>query len=279
MKEGKQTDQISNSGIPEKELKPISGFTVLMMNLAMGMFGMYLMWLGEAFASPLGFLVVLIALGMAVGYFSVAPGEAKLVMLLGQYRGTIKKNGFYWLTPFTRKLPLSVSAQDFVSQPIKATDGSDQPFEIQLSVNWQLKDTTVAFFQSDLGNLAESVTMNALKESAHKTSFDLANTVQSKSNFQTLLQHGITERLTEVGITAHSVKVLSLLLPQKSENAPADEVESLMATRAKILSKAISLADQAVKRMEEKEVLKLNEATRAKLIADLVVVLAKDPSA
>ena len=47
-----------------------------------------------------GGLLILLSLIMAGGFILVEPGEARVLMFFGKYKGTFTKAGFYWIHPF-----------------------------------------------------------------------------------------------------------------------------------------------------------------------------------
>jgi regulator of protease activity HflC (stomatin/prohibitin superfamily) len=55
----------------------------------------------------LGALVVA-AVFMPFGYFTLQPNEAKALILFGKYKGTVRQDGFHWTNPFKLAVPRSV---------------------------------------------------------------------------------------------------------------------------------------------------------------------------
>ena len=61
-----------------------------------------------------GALLFVVGLVMTAGFVMLEPGEARLMMFFGAYRGTFSKTGFYWVNPFitTKKLSLRARSGD-----------------------------------------------------------------------------------------------------------------------------------------------------------------------
>src|SRR5688572_7377884 len=38
------------------------------------------------------------------GFFTLQPNEARVLILFGSYKGTVRESGFHWTNPFNRKL-------------------------------------------------------------------------------------------------------------------------------------------------------------------------------
>ena len=50
-----------------------------------------------------GLALALAAIFVAAGLFVVNPNDARVLVLFGTYKGTVKGNGFYWANPFLVK--------------------------------------------------------------------------------------------------------------------------------------------------------------------------------
>ncbi len=50
------------------------------------------------------FFLFIIALS---GFFTLQPNEARVLVLFGSYKGTVRTSGFHWTNPFNSKLALS----------------------------------------------------------------------------------------------------------------------------------------------------------------------------
>ncbi len=55
----------------------------------------------------LGILLLVAALIAAAGLTPVAPGEARVVQLLGRYTGTVRTDGLRWVNPLTARRKVS----------------------------------------------------------------------------------------------------------------------------------------------------------------------------
>ena len=76
-----------------------------------------------AIAVPLFILAVI----GACGFIQLEPGEARVIMFFGKYRGTFSKAGFYWINPFYNTKKLSLRARNLDADPIKVNDKSGNP--------------------------------------------------------------------------------------------------------------------------------------------------------
>jgi regulator of protease activity HflC (stomatin/prohibitin superfamily) len=70
-------------------------------------------------------------------------------VLFGDYKGTVKQNGFYWVNPLFVKKPISLRARNFDSEKIKVNDKVGNPIQIGVILVWQVQDTFKAAFEVD----------------------------------------------------------------------------------------------------------------------------------
>src|SRR5690606_17872217 len=64
-------------------------------------------------AMLLGPLVLIIAVVCLFGFMAVAPNDARVLLLFGEYRGSVKESGVYWVNPFFTKRKVSLRVRNF----------------------------------------------------------------------------------------------------------------------------------------------------------------------
>ena len=101
----------------EKVLVPSSGWGMLALLLA----GLSLAIVGFIttialkipvmliFVLPLGLLCVVTLFGC----MAVQPNDARVLLLFGEYKGTVSTSGFYWVNPFYSKKRISLRIRNF----------------------------------------------------------------------------------------------------------------------------------------------------------------------
>lgn len=129
----------------------INGFMALFFNLVMLPALVFLNFLifGQLpwLSIPVLFMLVLLFVLMLPGYFSQEPNEARVMVFFGEYKGTFKNTGFFWVNPFMNKKKLSLRARNLDVEPIKVNDKIGNPILIGLVLVWKLKDTYKAMFE------------------------------------------------------------------------------------------------------------------------------------
>src|SRR5579862_2788189 len=75
----------------------------------------------------------------APGFVVVQPNESRVLILFGQYVGTLAEARLWWVNPFTvfwRK-QVSLRVRNFQTEPIKVNDASGNPIEIAAVLVWR----------------------------------------------------------------------------------------------------------------------------------------------
>src|SRR5262249_15156032 len=105
---------------PEKRIQVISGWTMLPVTLA-ALFGGVALFIyffvaqanaqgAEVSTVPLFASILLFIAGILLwaGHFTQQPNEARVLILFGEYIGTVRDAGFHWANPFYTKRPVSL---------------------------------------------------------------------------------------------------------------------------------------------------------------------------
>lgn len=107
-------NNVARDDIVEKELKPASGMLMMIICILGFLAGVFLCIVGgvqmadmmwgtglSAAIIVLGIICILLFPVLAAGLKIVNPNEALVLTLFGKYHGTIKKDGFYFVNPFS----------------------------------------------------------------------------------------------------------------------------------------------------------------------------------
>ena len=256
-----------------------------------------------------GALLFVVGLVMTAGFVMLEPGEARLMMFFGAYRGTFSKTGFYWVNPFITTKKLSLRARNLDAEPIKVNDQVGNPVMIGLVLVWKLCDTYKAMFEIDAQTMAKTQNgigtdvksiMDALEQFV-KTQSDAAlrqvagqyayDDVDGKKNELTLrgggeeinqqLEQKLNERLAIAGIEvvearinylAYAPEIAAVMLRRQQASA-------VISAREKIVEGAISMVKMALDRLAEEQVVELDDDKKAAMVSNLMVVLCGEDSA
>ena len=110
----------------EGTYKAVSGYLMLLVLL--------LTILGAIFSymSGIAWLGIILSVDVfltAIGFTVVNPNESCVLILFGAYKGTIKKNGLFWVNPFFVRKRISLRARNFDSETIKVNDKIGNPIK------------------------------------------------------------------------------------------------------------------------------------------------------
>ena len=130
----------------EKRNSPVSGYLMVVVVIAVIALGILA---GISDAEALFVFAIVIALVLMPGFFFVNPNNSVVLLLFGDYKGSVKSNGFFWVNPLYAKKSISLRARNFDSDKIKVNDKVGNPIQIGVILVWQVKDTFRACFEVD----------------------------------------------------------------------------------------------------------------------------------
>jgi regulator of protease activity HflC (stomatin/prohibitin superfamily) len=215
------------------------------------------------------------------GFFTLQPNEARVLILFGSYRGTVRHSGFHWTNPFTKKLKISLRSRNFQSDKLKVNDKRGNPIEIASVVVWRVQDTAQAVF--DVDNYPEYVRVqseSAVRHLATVFSYDHGeeNEVTLRGGgdeVQLDLQNELQARLLKAGVFVEEARITHLAYAPEIASAMLrrQQAESVIAARKMIVHGAVSMVDMALRELAEKSIVTLDDDRRAAMVSNLLVVL------
>ncbi|MEY2807062.1 MAG: SPFH domain-containing protein [Planctomycetia bacterium] len=223
------------------------------------------------------------------GFFVVEPNLGRVLVLFGDYRGTVREPGFHWTNPFTSKKKVSLRAHNLDGKTLKVNDLLGNPIEIAAIVVWQVRDTARATFDVEnhehfVGTQAES----ALRMVASRHPYDDGQTSEvqttlrgSADDVARELAEELRTRLELAGIEvvearlshlAYSAEIAAAMLQRQQAGA-------IVAARQLIVEGAVGMVEQALHRLDEKGMVQLDPERRAAMVGNLLVVLCGQANA
>src|SRR5688572_27332119 len=154
----------------EKEFSPVSGYIMLIFVLLLLLLGT---WGLIAMRSLVFIWPLVIGFVLMPGFFFINPNSSIVLVLFGEYKGTVKKNGFYWVNPLFMKKSISLRARNFDSEKIKVNDKVGNPIQIGVILVWQVRDTFKAAFEVDnYENFVKVQSDSAVRKLAGQFAYD-----------------------------------------------------------------------------------------------------------
>ncbi len=267
----------------ETLFKPFSGYIMLLVVLLL--IGLPI-WAIAVY--QMTWTIVFVVLGVVAlpGFTVVNPNESKVMVLFGEYKGTIKENGFWWMNPFYVKKNISLRARNLDSEPIKVNDKLGNPIMIGVVMVWRVKDTYKAAFDVDDYTMFVDIQNEAaIRKLAGRYPYDNLEdenahlTLRSSSEeVNNMLEQEITERLAIAGIEVMEARINYLAYAKEIAGAmlKRQQASAIVAARTKIVEGAVGMVEMALKELSKKHIIELDEEKKAAMVSNLMVVLTSD---
>ncbi len=229
-----------------------------------------------------GVVALAMVLG-AAGLTVVNPNEARALVLFGRYNGSLKRQGLWWVNPFTRRLRISIKIRNFESQKLKVNDHDGNPIEIAAVVVWRVADTAEALFEVDdyeqflriqaeaaIRTLATAYPYDghgeeqSLRGNPHEVGGELQREVQSR-----LDKAGIEVLDTRISHLAYAPEIAGAMLRRQQASAIID-------ARTRIVGGAVSMVQMALEQLSSQQIVELDEERKAAMVSNLLVVLCSE---
>jgi len=274
---------------PEKEFHPVSGAAVLLFLVLLLAAGIYLMADVRLGLQELGVPLLVVVFLAAPGFFVVDPNSSRVMVFFGTYKGTVKKNGFFYANPFMIKRKVSLRARNLETQAIKVNDKMGNPIMIGTVVVWKVEDTFKAMFEVEkYEEFIKTQSESAIRQLAGAYSYDnledehASITLRSDATeVNELLEKEISARLLIAGI--HVIEARITHLAYSSEIAGAmlqrQQATAVVAARQKIVEGAVGMVEMALDELSKKQIVSLDEERKAAMVSNLMVVLCSDKAA
>ncbi|WP_296704422.1 SPFH domain-containing protein [Algoriphagus sp.] len=266
--------------------KPSSGYLYILLDLALIVgsvlsFAYYLPILGAIAA----FLVILII----PGFFIVEPNKAMVLLLFGDYKGSVKANGFFWVNPFMTKKKISLRVRNFENKPVKVNDKIGNPVMIGTIVVWQVEDTFKATFDvDDYENFVHLQSDAAIRKMAGLFPYDNFEDEEAEITLRSgvedvnhSLEEEISERLHHAGIKVIEARISHLAYASEIASAmlQRQQATAIVAARQKIVEGAVGMVEMALEDLKMKDIIEFDDEKKAVMVSNLMVVLCSDKSA
>lgn len=251
------------------------------------------------------------------GYMMLEPNEARAMVFFGQYKGTFRETGFFWVNPFMEAKKLSLRARNLDVEPIKVNDKIGNPVLIGLVLVWRLKDTYKAMFEIDSQTMASAGTTSSDGKAVNMGNA-VANRMNAFENFVKIqsdaalrqvagqyayddnegadgeltlrsggeeindqLEQKLNERLAMAGIEVLEARINYLAYAPEiaAVMLRRQQASAIISAREKIVEGAVSMVHMALDKLSKDEIVELDEEKKAAMVSNLLVVLCADEAA
>jgi len=285
----------SNSTNREVAISVSSGWLMLAVNLLtyvaavavliLGIRGAFIG--GPAIGVILMIVLMLAAIVGSCGFFTLQPNEGAVLILFGDYKGTVRESGFHFANPFLKKVKISLRARNFNSDKIKVNDKRGNPIEIAAVVVWRVKDSAQAAFDVDHYESYVSIqSESALRHTAGNYAYDEGEQDEvtlrgGGDEVATALMAELQVRLERAGVIVEEARLTHLAYAPEIAQAMLrrQQAEAVIAARQKIVHGAVSMVEMALNELAQKKVVELDAERKAAMVSNLLVVLCSESEA
>jgi regulator of protease activity HflC (stomatin/prohibitin superfamily) len=304
--------------IQERTIRPVPGWFPLILSLGMLLAGPTLIVFIAIAADrsksdpsiwPFGLAVLMIlsAVVMLFGFMAVAPNDARVLLLFGEYKGSVTQSGFYWVNPFYSKKRITLRVRNFetgstttpetkdaagkvlthrtrsAGRPSKVNDRDGNPVDISAVVVWKVVNTAEAMFEvDDYEDFLAVQSEAALRILATRHPYDSEDHEVSLRGSTTevcdQLKQDIQERLDTAGVQVIEARISHLAYAQEIAAAmlQRQQAQAVVAARTKIVEGAVGMVQMALDHLAKENVVELDPERRAAMVSNLLVVLCSD---
>ena len=299
-----------------------NGFAFLFLNLILTALSVASFFFGDvlgAMAYILGVVGLVLTFFIWAGVKQLEPNEARVMVFFGEYKGTFRRTGFYWVNPFLEAKKVSLRARNLNVEPIKVNDKIGNPILIGLVLVWKLKDTYKAMFEIDAQTMASGTfSANTGKEAVVNVGNAVANRMNAFENFVKIqsdaalrqvagqyayddnegtageltlrsggdeineqLEQKLNERLAMAGMEVLEARINYLAYAPEiaAVMLRRQQASAIISAREKIVEGAVSMVHMALDKLSADQIVELDEDKKAAMVSNLLVVLCADESA
>lgn len=254
-------------------------------------------------------IVLLVAFFISLsGFFTLQPNEARVLVLFGDYKGTVRKEGFHFGTPFysngsstvvpgkegaaavvkkNPRMKISLRSRNLNGERLKVNDKRGNPIEIAAVVVWRVQDTAQAMFDVDdyeeyLHIQSESAVRHLCSQYAYDHGEEHEITLRSGvDEVSEALQAELQLRLAPAGVAIEEARLTHLAYAPEVAQAMLrrQQAEAVLAARKIIVQGAVSMVEMALTDLSKRGVVELDAERKAAMVSNLMVVLCGDSEA
>ena len=255
---------------------------------------------------------------LCAGFKVLKPNEAYVFTLFGKYYGSLRKEGFYFVNPFVSATnpAISTSVADIVAESVAASKGKGgsssgskklsmktmtlsndkqkindemgNPIEIGIVVIWRVVNTAKAVFNVD--NYMEFLSMqcdSALRNIVRLYPYDSVDNTDectlrgSSQEVADKIKAEIQSKVDEAGLEIIEARITHLAYAPEIAAAmlQRQQASAIIDARKMIVDGAVGMVEMALNRLNETDLVDLDEERKAAMVSNLLVVLCGNKDA
>ena len=252
-------------------------FWILMIGTMLGAFAVR-----PGLGIPLAILNFLIMTGFTV----IQPNEAKTVVFFGDFKGSLRRDGFLWTWPLSVRQRVSLRLINFDSEKLKVNDVRGNPVEIGAIIVWRVVDSAKAVFNVDdyhefVQTQAETAIRHVAADYPYDAHDDEKSLRGSSDEVADDLKKQLQPRLEVAGIELEETRLSHLAYAPEIAAAMLrrQQAEAVISARRFIVENAVGMVDDVLEHFTQSGMVSLDDDRKATLIGNLMVALVSDRDA
>lgn len=314
--------------VQERILHPANGYLMLLLGILLliagiggGVAGSVIGGMeenGALIAISVTACVILVILGVILlcGLKVLNPNEAYVLTLFGNYYGTIKKEGFFWVNSFCSAINPTVKAVPVATGSVegrlttagvsaggkkvslrmmtldnkkqKVNDLLGNPVEIGAVVIWRVVDPTKAVinvenYKNYLSIQCDAIIRNTARQYPYDTNEggDEKSLRGSSQEIADIMSQELQKKTEDAGIQIEEVRITHLAYAPEIASAmlQRQQAAAIIDARQKIVEGAVGMVEMALHKLNENDIVDLDEERKAAMVSNLLVVLCGNKEA
>ncbi|MBB6333912.1 SPFH domain-containing protein [Schaalia hyovaginalis] len=229
-------------------------------------------------------IVFLLVLILFTSLTVVSPGQTSVRQFFGKYIGTVRRTGLVLVPPLSNGKKVSVKVHNFETHELKVNDSDGNPVNIAAIVVWQVADTARAVFAvEEYEEFIKAQAESALRHVATTHPYDEPGPGETSLRGGTdivsaELAAEVAARVALAGLEIVEVRISSLAYAPEIAQAmlQRQQAGAVISAREQIVEGAVSMVRQALERLEQDEIVSLDDERKAQMVSNLLVVLCSD---
>lgn len=217
----------------------------------------------------------------------IQPVESRVVQFFGRYAGTVRRTGLIMTAPLTTRRRVSVRVNNFETRKLKVNDSEGNPVELAGIVVWRVADTARSVFAvSDCVGFVQVQAEAALRHVAMSHPYDIeggsGTSLRGSTDLVSAeLAREVAARVQVAGVDVVEVRISHLAYAPEIAQAmlQRQQAAAIIAARTRIVDGAVGMVEMALARLQERDVVQLDEERKAAMVSNLLVVLCGDSRA
>jgi regulator of protease activity HflC (stomatin/prohibitin superfamily) len=286
-------------GVDEKAARRLNGMAVLLANTAL-MLGAGGLLIRSFFAYggaipprilvPALLWLCLIGPLLYKGLKVVKPNEAHVLVLFGNYCGTLSGPGFFFVNPLAGSAELiSLKMQTLNNNEQKINDLQGNPIIIGIVVIWRVLDTAKAAFNVDDYEEFLSIQSDAaLRNTVSRYPYDAPNEADGETSLRgssreiaEQLRNELQAKVEAAGLRIEEARITQLAYAPEIAAAmlQRQQASAVIDARNIIVEGAVGMVEMALAKLNDKRIVRLDEERKAAMVSNLLVVLCSNKEA